>query len=96
MTDETQARDADDKLHEDTDVDSYEAMQAEVDKHFEGSWERFLKAVQNASEVLHFVLTHHCGTDPTRFEAWATEKQLPAGWVPRFFTTLTADGQLKS
>jgi hypothetical protein len=81
--------------HEDTEVDSYDAMQAEVDKHFEGSWERFLKAVQNASEVLHFVLTRHCGTDAARFEAWATEKQLPPGWVPRFFMTLTEDGQLK-
>ncbi len=81
---------------DDTEVDSYEAIAAEVDKHFEGSWERFLKAVQNPSEVLHFVLTRHCATDPTKFEAWAKEKELPPGWVPRFYMTLTADGQLKA
>lgn len=85
----------DPKLHEDTEVESYDAMQAEVDKHFEGSWERFLKAVENASEILHFVLTRHCGTDAAKFEAWATEKQLPPGWVPRFYMTLTPDGKLK-
>lgn len=84
------------KLHEDTEVESYDAMQAEVDKHFEGSWERFLKAVQNPSEILHFVLTRHCATDPSKFEAWATEKQLPPGWVPRFYMTLTPDGKLKA
>ncbi|HWB76000.1 MAG TPA: hypothetical protein VG755_13620 [Nannocystaceae bacterium] len=81
---------------DDTDVDSYEAICAEVDKHFEGNWERFLKAVQNPKEILHFVLTRHCNTDPTKFEAWAKEKELPPGWVPRFYMTLTADGQLKS
>jgi hypothetical protein len=86
-------------LHErpdDTEVDTYDAMAAEVDKHFEGSWERFLKAVQNPSEVMHFVLTRHCATDPSKFEAWAKEKELPPGWVPRIYMTLTADGQLKS
>jgi hypothetical protein len=95
MTDEPEAP-PQAPTHEDTEVESYEAMQAEVDKHFEGSWERFLKAVENASEVLHFVLTHHCATDAAKFEAWAKEKQLPPGWVPRFYMTLTPDGQLKA
>lgn len=88
MTDEPQA-------HQDTEVDTYEGMQSEVDKHFEGSWERFLKAVQNASEVLHFVLTTHCATDDAKFQAWAASKELPPGWVQRFYMTLTADGRLK-
>jgi hypothetical protein len=95
MTDETEAP-PEGPVHEDTEVESYEAMQAEVDKHFEGSWERFLKAVQNASEVLHFVLVHHCGTEPSKFEAWAKEKELPPGWVQRFYMTLTPDGRLKT
>ncbi|MBK8241243.1 MAG: hypothetical protein KBB21_10005 [Nannocystaceae bacterium] len=81
---------------QDTEVDTYEGMQAEVDRHFGGSWEQFLKALQNPAEVMHFVLTKHCGTDAAKFEAWAKEKELPAGWVPRFYMTLTPDGQLKS
>jgi hypothetical protein len=80
---------------DDVDVGSYADVQAEVDKHFEGSWEKFLKAVQNPAEVLHFVLVHECDKQPEKFEAWAKDKKLPPAWVPRFYGTLTADGELK-
>ena len=80
---------------DDTEADSYEAIQVEVDTHFGGSWEQFLKAVSNAKEVLHFVLVNRCETNPTKFEAWAEEIKLPVGWVQRFYMTLTPDGALK-
>lgn len=82
-------------LPPDSEADSYEALEVEVARHFEGSWEGFLKAVANPSEILHFVLHQHCAVDPAKFEAWAKEKQIPPGWVPRFYMTLTPDGQLK-
>ena len=96
MADEPEVAPPPQDKHEDADVDDYDGIQAEVDKHFEGNWERFLKAVENPSEILHFVLTKHFGLDQKKFEAWAQEKQFPPGWVQRFYSTLTADGQLKS
>jgi hypothetical protein len=81
-------------IPDDVDVGTYADVQAEVDKHFEGSWEGFLKAVQNPAEVLHFVLVHECNKEPQKFEAWAKEKKLPPAWVARFYGTLTADGEL--
>jgi hypothetical protein len=94
MTDETEAAPPGPQ-HEDTDVDNYDQIQAEVDKHFEGNWERFLKAVENPAEILHFVLKQHFGLDQQKFEKWAQEKQFPPGWVARFYSTLTPDGELK-
>lgn len=82
------------EVPEDTDVGSYAEVQAEVDKHFGGDWAQFLKAVQNPAEVLHFVLVHECGKEPERFEAWAKDKGLPPDWVPRFYGTLTPEGDL--
>lgn len=81
---------------EDVDVGTYADVQAEVDKHFGGSWEQFLRAVQNPAEILHFVLLHACEKDPQKFEAWAEDKGLPPDWVPRFFGTLTPEGDLQS
>lgn len=81
---------------DDVDVGTYADVEAEVDKHFGGSWEDFLKAVQNPAEILHFVLVHECGKETAKFEAWAADKKLPPGWVPRFYGTLTADGELKT
>lgn len=71
-------------------------IQAEVDRHFEGSWERFLKAVRNPSEIMHFVLHNHCGVDQKKFEAWAEQVKLPPDWVPRFYGMLTVEGELKA
>jgi len=93
MTEETEVPPG--PQHEDTDVDNYDGLQAEVDKHFEGSWERFLKAVENPAEILHFVLKHHFALNQRDFEAWAKEKQFPPGWIARFYSTLTPEGELK-
>jgi hypothetical protein len=95
VSDETEAAPEPRAMPEDTDADTYDAVQAEVDKHFEGSWERFLKAVENPAEILHFVLHNHCAVDAGKFIAWAKEKQLPPDWVPRFFSVLTPKGELK-
>jgi hypothetical protein len=81
--------------HEDADVNDYDGIQAEVDKHFEGNWERFLKAVENPVEILHFVLKQHFGLDQHKFENWAKEKQFPPGWIARFYSTLTPEGEIK-
>lgn len=83
------------ELPESTEVDSYEEIEAEVSKHFGGSWPSFLKALQRPAEVLHFVLVYKFGKDQAAFEAWAKEKELPIDWVPRFYSTLTLDGELK-
>jgi hypothetical protein len=81
--------------HEDKDVDDYDGIQSEVDKHFAGSWESFLKAVENPAEILHFVLTKHFALDQKKFEAWANEQKFPPGWIQRFYSTLTPEGDLK-
>jgi hypothetical protein len=81
---------------EGTDVATYDDIQAEVDKHFEGDWEKFLKAVSNPAEILHFILKQEFEKDKDKFEAWAVEKKLPPDWVPRFYGTLTADGEIAS
>jgi hypothetical protein len=79
-----------------TDVDTYSEIETEVDKHFEGSWENFFKAVKNPAEVLHFILADHFGLEREKFEAWAQEKKLPPDWVPRFYGTLNEKGELKA
>jgi hypothetical protein len=84
-------------LHErppSTSAAAYHEVQAQVDQHFGGKWEEFLKAVQNPAEILHFVMWQHCGGDKAKFESWATDKALPPDWVPRFYGLLTSDGQL--
>jgi hypothetical protein len=81
--------------HEDKDVDDYDGIQSEVDKHFGGSWESFLKAVENPAEILHFVLTKHFALDQKKFETWANEQKFPPGWIQRFYSTLTPEGELK-
>jgi len=78
---------------EDTDAGSYEDIEREVFKHFEGSWEKFLKALRNPADILHFVMARKFGKDKVAFEAWAKEKQLPGNWVPRFYGLLDADGE---
>jgi hypothetical protein len=75
-------------------VATYADIQIEVDKEFAGDWEKFLKAVANPAEILHFILTEEFELDKSKFEAWAVEKKLPGDWVPRFYSTLTAEGEL--
>lgn len=73
---------------------AYHEIQSEVDAHFGGDWERFLKALSNPAEILHFVLWQHCQGGKEKFEAWATSKKLPPDWVPRFYGLLTPEGHL--
>jgi hypothetical protein len=80
---------------EDSEAGSYVDLQREVDKHFEGSWEKFLKAVRNPAEILYFVLWRQCGGKAHKIEAWAKDKQIPADWLPRFYGLLTQDGQFR-
>lgn len=79
---------------EDTHAGTYEDIEAEVQRHFGGEWPRFLKALRNPGEVLHFVLTYKFDKDTKAFEAWAAEKQLPPDWVPRFYGMLDPNGDL--
>jgi hypothetical protein len=80
---------------EDTEAGTYVDLEREVDEHFDGSWERFLKAVRNPSEILYFVLWRHCDGQAPKIEAWAKDKKLPADWIPRFFGMLTHDGNFR-
>jgi hypothetical protein len=81
---------------EDSEAGSYVELQREVDTHFAGSWESFLKAVRNPAEVLYFVLWRLCDGKAHKLEAWAKEKALPADWLPRFYGMLTPDGQFRA
>lgn len=85
-----------DSTPESTQVTTYAEIEAQVKEHFDGSWERFLKAVENPAEILHFVLVYEYDKDRSAFEAWAKDKALPPDWVPRFYSTLTAEGELSS
>jgi hypothetical protein len=80
---------------EDTEAGSYVDLQREVDQHFDGSWERFLKAVRNPAEILYFVLWRQCGGQAHKIEAWAKDKQIPPDWLPRFYGMLTHDGKFR-
>ena len=81
---------------ETTDAGSYAELEAEVAAQFDGSWERFFKAVKNPVEIMHFVLKHECSLNAEKFEAWAKEKGLPEDWANRFFSALSKDGDIKS
>ena len=89
MSEETPQRPAD------SEAGSYVELQREVDKHFAGSWEGFLKAVRNPAEVLYFVLWRQCDGKAHKMETWAKEKGIPADWLPRFYGMLTPDGQFR-
>lgn len=80
---------------DDSEAGSYVEVQREVDKHFGGSWEAFLKAVRNPAEILYFVLWRQCDGKADKLRSWATEKQLPADWVPRFFGMLDPKGHFR-
>lgn len=80
---------------DDAQATNYDDIEAEVNKHFEGKWENFFKAVSNPAEIMHFILHSKCGGTAESFEAWAKEKDLPTDWLGRFFSTLTEDGALK-
>ena len=80
---------------DDSEVGSYLDVQAEVDKHFAGDWEKFLKAVRNPAEILHFVLWRQCDGKADNLRSWAAEKKLPADWVPRFFGMLDPKGYFR-
>ncbi len=74
---------------------SYADIQGEVNKHFAGNWENFLKGVNNPAEILHFVYENHCKKDRPKFEAWASRQKVPGDWLPRFYMALDEDGDLK-
>ena len=78
-----------------TEAASYADIQGEVNRHFSGSWEGFLKAVTNPAEILFFVYAGHCGKDKDKFQSWASRQGIPDDWMPRFYMTLTDDGELK-
>jgi hypothetical protein len=80
---------------EETEAGSYADIQGEVNKHFAGNWENFLKAVTNPAEILHFVFEAHCKKDRDKFAAWASRQGIPDDWLPRFYMTLDDDGDLK-
>lgn len=80
---------------QDTEAGSYVDLQREVDQHFDGSWEAFLKAVRNPAEILYFVLWRHCGGQAHKAEAWAKDKKLPPDWLPRFYGMLTHEGNFR-
>lgn len=80
---------------QDSEAGSYVELQGEVDKHFDGSWEAFLKAVGNPAEILYFVLWRHCDGKAHKIEAWAKDKDLPPDWLPRFYGMLTHDGRFR-
>lgn len=81
---------------EDSDAESYAALEQEVAKHFGGKWDDFLKAVRNPAEILYFVLWNHCEGQAPKIEAWAKEKELPADWLPRFYGMLTEKGDFRA
>lgn len=81
---------------DDSEADSYVDVQREVDTHFGGSWEGFLKAVRNPAEILYFVLWRQCDGKAHKLEAWAKDKGLPADWLPRFYGMLTPEGQFRA
>ncbi len=80
---------------ESTEAASYADVQGEVNKHFAGDWQKFLLAVDNAAEVLHFVFEAHCKMDKAKFEGWAKRQGLPEEWAPRFYMALDENGDLK-
>lgn len=80
---------------DDTEAGSYVDLQKQVDAHFSGSWEGFLKALENPAEVLYFVLWRHCEGKADKMEAWAKDKELPPDWIPRFFGMLTHTGEFR-
>jgi hypothetical protein len=78
-----------------TSVNTFADIELEVNKHFKGEWKKFLIAVENPAEIMHFILTEHFGRDTKKFEAWSKEQELPPDWVPRFYGTLTPEGELQ-
>jgi hypothetical protein len=80
---------------DDSEAGSYVELQREVDTHFAGSWENFLKAVRNPAEILYFVLWRQCDGKSHKMESWAKDKGLPGDWLPRFYGMLTPQGQFR-
>ena len=80
---------------DDSEAGSYDDLQGEVDAHFGGEWDGFLKAVRNPAEILYFVLWNHCDGKSAKIEAWAKEKELPPDWLPRFYGLLTNKGEFR-
>ncbi len=87
---------SDQPQRDDSEAGSYDSLQAEVDQHFGGKWDPFLKAVRNPAEILYFVLWNHCDGKAAKIEAWAKEKELPPDWLPRFYGMLTPKGEFRS
>lgn len=92
---ETAAPESETARPDDSEAGSYAELQREVDQHFAGSWENFLKAVRNPAEILYFVLWRACDGKADKLRSWATEQKLPADWVPRFFGMLDPKGQFR-
>lgn len=80
---------------EDSEAGSYDDLQAEVDRSFNGKWDDFLKAVANPAEVLFFVLWNKCSGKASEIEAWAKDVDLPPDWLPRFYGMLTPKGEFR-
>jgi hypothetical protein len=80
---------------EETEAASYADIQGEVNKHFAGNWKKFLLAVNNPAEILHFVFANYCKRDKGAFEAWGKQQGVPEDWIPRFFMTLDEGDDLK-
>ena len=87
---------SDQPQRDDSEAGSYDSLQAEVDKHFGGKWDPFLKAVRNPAEILYFVLWSQCEGKAANIEAWAKEKELPPDWLPRFYGMLTPKGEVRA
>lgn len=82
-------------LPESSEANTYVELETEVSKHFAGDWRKFLLAVANPAEILHFVLKEHFAKEQEKFEAWFERKGLPNDWLSRFYMTLDEDGELK-
>lgn len=80
---------------EDSEAGTYAELQREVDQHFDGKWDGFLKAVRNPAEVLYFILWNHCDGKAPKIEAWAKKHELPDDWLPRFYGMLTQAGEFR-
>ena len=79
----------------DAEAADFSDINFQVQRHFKGDWNKFLIAVANPIEILHFILSDHFGMDTDKFEAWAKEEKLPDDYIPRFYTALTPEGEIK-
>lgn len=65
-------------------IDSFEALEQEVQQKHGSDWAAFLRALENPADVLTFVLETKCGGDEASFEQWFKAQSLPEDWLDRF------------